>query len=157
MRYLLSLVLLSISVNSFAQQHSFLERSYDLQSVGQIALEQQKPVVLFFNAKYCRPCELLKQRALFPLLRFNQFPEGVQFVEVFIDDDQPLIDFYGEPISAQDFALFYNLVELPAQVFVDGEGQVLTPAIVNNGAYEFYGALVNSRIERALTAIKAGQ
>jgi len=154
MRYLFIAWLMSLSFAGIAQQHTFLERHHNLHQIGERALEHQKPVVLFFNADYCRPCELLKQRALFPLLRFNQFPEGVQFIEVFIDDEQPLIDFYGEPISAKDFALFYNLVELPAQVFVDGEGQVLTPAIVNNGAYEFYGALVNSRIERAMAAMQ---
>ncbi|UQB41958.1 thioredoxin fold domain-containing protein [Thiomicrospira microaerophila] len=157
MRYLISLCLLGFSLNTLAEQHSFLERQTDLQQVGQVAIERQKPVMLFFNANYCRPCELLKQRALFAQLRFNQFPQGVQFIEVFIDSQQALIDFYGEPISAEDFALFYNVAELPTQVFVNGEGQVVAPPIINNGAYEFYGKLVNARIERALSNMQQAE
>lgn len=130
-------------------QHTYLERSDNLHQVGQTALKNQQPVVLFFNARYCLPCEKLKQRALISLLRFNQFPEGVQFIEVFIDDETMLTDFYGEPISSEDFALFYNVAELPTQVFVDGKGEVVAPPMVNNGAYEFYGQLINQRIESA--------
>ena len=61
-----------------------LQRTLNLQPVGQQAIEAQRPVVLFFNASYCRPCETLKQRAFNAILRFNQFPAGTQFVEVFI-------------------------------------------------------------------------
>lgn len=150
---ILALCLISITVQ--AEQKTYLERSDNLQKIGQIALQNQQPVVLFFNASYCLPCEKLKQRALFALLRFNQFPDGVQFIEVFIDDNQTLTDFYGEAISSEDFGLFYNVAELPTQVFVDGSGNVIAPPIVNNGAYDFYGLLLNERLEIALKNMQA--
>lgn len=158
MRYLLALLLVSLTHTTQAneiEQHTFLAQTDNLYQVGQTALQHQQPIVLFFNASYCLPCEKLKQRALINLLRFNQFPEGVQFIEVFIDDKKMLSDFYGEPISSEDFALFYNVAELPTQVFVDGKGEVVAPPMVNNGAYEFYGQLVNQRLETAQQQLKA--
>ncbi len=158
MRVLMTLLLVGVMHSVQATnivQHTYLERSDNLHQVGQTALKNQQPVVLFFNASYCLPCEKLKQRALFSLLRFNQFPEGVQFIEVFIDDEKMLTDFYGEPISSEDFALFYNVAELPTQVFVDGHGDVSAAPIVNNGAYDFYGQIVNQRIESAQQKLRA--
>lgn len=143
-----------VSIGVQAEQKTYLERTDNLFQIGQTAIQNQKPIVLFFNASYCLPCEKLKQRALFSLLRFNQFPDGVQFIEVFIDDNKTLTDFYGEATSSEDFALFYNVAELPTQVFVDGHGDVVAPPIVNNGAYDFYGLLVNDRIETALKTMQ---
>ncbi len=154
MKIITIITLCLISITAQAEQKTYLERTDNLQKIGQIAVQNHKPVVLFFNASYCLPCEKLKQRALFSLLRFNQFPDGVQFIEVFIDDNKTLTDFYGEATSSEDFALFYNVTELPTQVFVDGHGDVVAPPIVNNGAYDFYGLLVNDRIETALKTMQ---
>lgn len=153
MRSIILAILLSISSSGYTQQHSFLEKTNDLYRTGQVAAQHNKPIMVFFNASYCRPCEMLKERALYTLLRFNHFPEGVQFVEIFIDSKKELIDFYGETISPEDFALFYNVAELPTQVFVDASGNVIAPPIVNNGAYEFYGSLVNNRLNQAQSFI----
>lgn len=154
MKIITILALCLISITAQAEQKTYLERTDNLYKAGQTALQNQKPVVLFFNASYCLPCEKLKQRALFTLLRFNQFPEGVQFIEVFIDDKQPLIDFYGEVTEPSELALFYNVTELPTQILVDGNGREVAQPIVNNGAYDFYGLLVNDRIETALKTMQ---
>jgi thioredoxin-related protein len=130
-----------------------LERSDNLQQIGQVALERNKPVVLFFNSGYCLPCEKLKERALGAIIRFDQFPEGTQFIEIFIDRKTPIKDFYGENIGMEDFALFYNVTELPTLVFVDGEGNQIARPIVNNGAYEFFSHVLNSHLDDALKTL----
>lgn len=131
-----------------------LEQTDDLRPIGQVAIERQMPVVLFFNARYCLPCEKLKERSLGAIIRFDQFPEGTQFIEVFIDAEQPIIDFYGEQTSLEELALFYNVTELPSLIFVDGEGNQIARPIVNSGAYEFFGHLLNTHLKDAIKTLE---
>lgn len=145
----LALILLSLIPGLVLAQPS-MEIKHNLYEVGQQALQDNKPIVLFFNASYCLPCTKLKERALSAIIRFEHYPAGTQFVEVFIDSDQELIDFYNQAISAEEFALFYNIVELPSLVFLDGNGNSIARPIINNGAYEFFSALLNSRLESGL-------
>ena len=71
------------------------------------------------------------------------------------DETQPLRDFDGQPISTQDFALFYNIHELPSFAFVDGDGREIAAPLVNNGAYEFFSHILNRHIEQAIAQIES--
>lgn len=129
---------------------SSLQVKHNLYQVGQQALQDNKPIVLFFNASYCLPCEKLKKRALNAIIRFEQYPAGTRFIEVFIDSPDALTDFYNQSTSPEELALFHNIVELPSLLFLDGEGNQLARPIMNNGAYDFFGHLLNSRLEVAI-------
>lgn len=133
-----------------------LEPAENLQEVGKIALERKMPVVLFFNSQACEAtsCGKLKERALGAILYFDHFPEGTQFVEIYIDSKDEIIDFYGEKSSAEELALFYNVTEMPNMVLVDGEGNQAADPIINNGAYEFFAHLLNTRIKAAMRNIR---
>lgn len=133
---------------------SSMQVKHNLYEAGQQALKVNKPIVLFFNASYCLPCEKLKQRALNAIIRFDQYPAGTVFIEIFIDSPETITDFYNQTTQAEDFALFHNIVELPSLLFVNGEGEELARPIINNGAYDFFGHLLNSRLEVALEKLE---
>lgn len=148
-----ALIMLALIPGLVVAQSS-MEVKHNLYQVGQQALQNNKPIVIFFNASYCLPCEKLKERALNAIIRFEQYPAGTQFVEVFIDSPQELTDFYNQTTSPEEFALFHNIVELPSLLFLDGEGNQLARPIMNNGAYDFFGHLLNSRLEVAIDELK---
>ncbi|MBE0493307.1 MAG: hypothetical protein IBX48_03100 [Thiomicrospira sp.] len=150
----LALILLTLIPGLVVAQPT-MEVKHNLYQVGQQALTDNKPLVIFFNASYCLPCEKLKQRALNAIIRFEHFPAGTHFVEVFIDSPQVLTDFYNQTTTAEDFALFHNIVELPSLLFVNGEGQELARPIINNGAYDFFGHLLNSRLDVAIDELNS--
>lgn len=149
-----ALIMLTLIPGLVLAQQPTMETKYNLYQVGQQALQDNKPIVIFFNASYCLPCEKLKERALNAIIRFEQYPAGTQFIEVFIDNPQTLTDFYNQATTAEEFALFHNIVELPSLLFLDGEGNQLARPILNNGAYDFFGHLLNSRLEVAIDELK---
>ncbi|HEY9017253.1 thioredoxin family protein [Thiomicrospira sp.] len=149
-----ALILLALIPGLVIAQPS-MEVKHNLYQVGQQALQDNKPIVIFFNASYCLPCEKLKSRALNAIIRFEQYPAGTRFIEVFIDSPETLTDFYNQTTSPEEFALFHNIVELPSLVFLDGEGNELARPIMNNGAYDFFGHLLNSRLEVAIQELEA--
>ncbi len=82
------------------------------------ALKEDKPLLLFFTAKRCVPCKIMKRE----VFANNEVMEAVnsELIPVMIDVDDP---------SAQSLVKKYIIGTTPITLFLDSKGEVLDYAV----------------------------
>ena len=108
-----------------------------------------RPVVMFFTLAGCPFCERARRSYLAPLARASA--DRLTVLEVPIE--ARLAGFDRKPLSGRDLARAYGVSVYPTVVVVDSRGQALAEALPGFGVPDFYGALLDARIERAIARL----
>lgn len=157
MKTLLSVIVIFFSFISFShtvysQERDPLPIAIDLQQLGSLALKDNLPIAILFSSKGLKSTLKLKEEALYPVLLSGELTGYVLFTEIQVNDKGSTIDFYGEKMENSEFKGLYNLTSLPAVIFVNGEGNVVTEQLLS-GAYDYYYFYLKQSINKALEAL----
>ncbi len=112
-----------------------------------------KPLLLVFVADYCHFCKAIEEEYLKPMLRNRDYDNKVVIRLFRVDMPGQVIDFYGKPVSEDEFAARYDAKLTPTAVFLDSRGRELAPRIVGVSNIEFYGGFLDDGIEQARAAL----
>lgn len=108
-----------------------------------------RPVVLFFTLAGCPFCERARRSYLAPLARGSA--DRLTVLEVPIE--ARLTGFDRLPVAGRDLARAYGIRVYPTVLVVDSHGQPLAEALPGFSVPDFYGALLDARIERAVARL----
>ena len=153
---LISLFTFSLSLQVKAQAQSEttdpLPIAINLEQFGLQALKQNLPIAILFSGKGLKSTEKLKDEALYPILLSKELNGFALFTEIQVNDKNSTIDFYGEQLDNIEFKALYNVTSLPAVIFVNGEGDVITEQLLS-GAYDYYHFYLKQSLNSALKAL----
>ena len=155
--FVISMTLSSLIYSDFAYandktQPTPMPMVENLQELGKLALENNLPIAILFAAEGLKSTERLKDDAIIPALMSGQLTDYVLMAEIHVNSEKTLIDFYGEPMQAEEFKALYNLTSLPVMIFVNGNGDQIIPPLLS-GAYDFYYHYLKLSINDALKAL----
>lgn len=126
----------------------------DLQGDGHLAQEGRLPVLVFFSAKSCHYCELMRSLYLEPMYTGGDYAGKVIIREVQVESGLALRDFGGKQVSHADFAHRYSVSLTPQIMFMDPAGKELVPALVGLSTPDFFGGYLDESIDAALASLR---
>jgi len=129
--------------------------SVNLQSDGNLALEQRLPILLEFSALDCGYCRQLEDEFLIPMLISGDYAGKVVMRRLLLDTGAQVTDFNGERVAATQVASRYRAWVTPTMVFIDGRGHELAERIVGINTPELFGAYLDACIDTALLKLRA--
>jgi thioredoxin-related protein len=108
-----------------------------------------RPVVLFFTLAGCPFCERARRSYLAPLARGS----GNRLTVLEVPVEARVTGFDHRQVSGRDLARAYGVSVFPTVLVVDNRGQPLAEALPGFSVPDFYGALLDARIERAIARL----
>jgi len=136
----------AISASSNAQE---LISSTDLSRDGKLAGMGNRVLMIEFSSEDCGYCRLLEEEFLKPMLRNSEYGEKVVIRTISLSDNDTLIDFEGNRVSAGEFATKYGVFVTPTLLFLDENGQEVSDKLVGIWSVDFYGGFIDERIDSA--------
>ncbi|MES9844430.1 MAG: thioredoxin fold domain-containing protein [Candidatus Sedimenticola sp. PURPLELP] len=123
------------------------------------AREENLPIMIVFSADDCGYCEHLKEEILNPGVLSGTLSKKVLVREFNIDVGGKITDFDGERIRARIFVSRYKVFATPTVVFVDANGETITPPIVGYNNPEQYQERLDEALDSAYLnmAVVAGR
>jgi thioredoxin-related protein len=122
---------------------------------GDAAVAAKKPILLFFNLSACHYCRGALREVIVPMFRNADWRAALEFRQITIDDGKSLIDFDGKSVENIAFAQKRKGTFAPTVMVVDGTGQLLGEPLVGIANFDFYGAYVDSLVNKAIADVKA--
>ncbi len=113
----------------------------------------QALILLMASAEHCPYCNEMERDYLLPMLRSDDYKEGVRIRKIEMDSLDPILDFDGSEIDPMDFLYRYKAWVAPTLLFLDHEGNVLTKPIVGLGTRDFVSQKIDHSLEEARKAI----
>ncbi|MET0101315.1 MAG: thioredoxin fold domain-containing protein [Sedimenticola sp.] len=152
MKKFIILILLSIfSLAVFSVQAGSPLDNYTTDDWSVTSEEARKgnlPIMIVFSADDCSYCEHLKEEILNPGVLSGTLDKKVLVREFNIDVGGKITDFDGERIRARMFVNRYKVFATPTVVFVDADGETITPPIVGYNNPDDY----RERLHKALNS-----
>ena len=124
----------------------------DLRAEAAAAAKQHQPLLLFFTLAGCPYCERVRREYLGPMSR-----DAAQSGRVLIRElpiEASLTGFDGAPHSAREIAATYKISLFPTVILVDAHGTEIAEPLVGFSSPDFYGGLLDGRIDTANQKIK---
>ena len=149
---LLAIVALPVfnpSVISASSNAHELISSTDLIRDGKLAGMGNRVLMIEFSSEDCGYCRLLEEEFLKPMLRNSEYGEKVVIRSISLSDNDTLIDFKGNSVSASEFATMYGVFVTPTLLFLDENGQEVSDKLVGIWSVDFYGGFIDERIDSA--------
>ena len=112
------------------QASNFTIHSIESKNVG-------KPLVLYFSAKWCEFCKILNEEVINPVILGGGLENGI-LLTLQIDDAKEIIDFNGEHVTPDAFALNYDVDITPTIIYVGPNGKEIAPRIIGITNIDFY-------------------
>ena len=81
------------------------------------------------------------------MLRNSGYGEKVVIRSISLSDNDTLIDFKGNSVSASEFATKYGVFVTPTLLFLDENGQEVSDKLVGIWSVDFYGGFIDERID----------
>lgn len=119
------------------------------QADGQLAAEQNKPVVLFFTLPGCRFCEQVRQSYMPGLVE-----RGDIVREIVIDSQLPVSGYPGAA-THKAFARKAGVKVAPVVILADACGRPLAEPIIGGDVAGLYGGLLDNAFEEARRKLAA--
>ncbi|WP_024852061.1 thioredoxin domain-containing protein [Hydrogenovibrio kuenenii] len=150
--FLLSLLFVSFSglLNSAYADDWQLKEATDFSALSKQAKKDHLPIAIYFNMTKINGSKKLKDRAILPMIENGILDGYVHMVQVTVDADEKIKDFYGEAVKPKFFQDFYNITSIPSIVFVDADGNEISKRMTNSGAYDYVPYYLKQRINQAL-------
>ncbi len=126
----------------------------DLAADASLAARQGAVILLEFSAEDCTYCTLLEEEFLKPMLRSGDYDARVIMRVVDVDQPIPLRDFRGHRSTTAALADRFGVELTPTLVLVDSRGKPLVKRIVGIWSLDFFGGLLDERIDAALTRVR---
>ncbi len=148
-RRVLALAALALPM-AVARAESALPRPASLRDAAAAAVERGRPLVLLASLPGCPYCERIRASHLLPLAR----ELGDDVVQIDVGSTAPLLDFKGRPSTHDAIATGLHARFTPTVMFVGRNGEELAERLVGAGIPDFYGALLDQRLETARLALR---
>jgi thioredoxin-related protein len=126
-----------------------LRRPASLPAEAAAASRRGQPLVLLINLPGCPYCESVRSAYLLPLAR-----EQNGIVQIDLTSAEPVLDFGGVTSTHHRVATRLAARLAPTLVFFDSAGSELAERLVGVGSVDFYGALLEQRLETARARLK---
>ena len=148
--------LLWLSWLPYTQAASPLKLVSNLQESAKAAHLNQKPIVIFYTATWCRYCKRLEQNIIDPLLLNTQIEDYADFRQVVLDNDKAsIIDFDGKTYKMKDYAAVKGVRFVPTTMVYNREGNAIAEPILGLTLEEFYPGNLERAINQGLKAINS--
>jgi thioredoxin-related protein len=155
LRVLIWLVILTCALlppSDFARAAEAPLLTRDLKADAAGAARAHRPLLLFFTLADCPYCERVRREYLGPM---SQDPEQAKRALIReLPIEATLTGFDGMPHSARDIAARYKVTLFPTVVMVDAHGTEIAEPLVGFSSPDFYGGLLDGRIDTANEKIK---
>jgi thioredoxin-related protein len=140
---------------SSREWEKILPVAQNLKVDGDAAAAAKKPILLFFNLSGCHYCRGALREVIVPMFRNAGWRAALEFRQITIDDGKSLVDFDGKSIENIAFAQARKATFAPTVMVVDGTGKLLGDAIVGIANFDFYGAYIDTLVNKAIAEMKA--
>ncbi|GGC88050.1 thioredoxin family protein [Undibacterium terreum] len=143
------LLLLAIAFCGLAAQTAWaketpLPAAVNLRQEAVLAGKQGMPLILIVSLPECPYCEQVRRQHLVPM-----YKQGIVVRQVYINSEEKLTGFDGQPVSQKQLALNYAVKAAPTVLFLDAQGNYLASPIVGALLEDFYGAYLDEAIDTA--------
>jgi len=149
---LLTITALSVfnsSVISASSSTHELISSTDLTRDGKLAGMGNRVLMIEFSSEDCGYCRLLEEEFLKPMLRNSEYGEKVVIRSISLSDNDTLIDFKGNSVSAGEIAAKYGVYATPTLLFLNENGIEVSDKLIGIWSVDFYGSFIDERIDSA--------
>lgn len=107
--------------------------------------------LILVSQEDCRYCDQIRAAYLRPLLKDK--PARLVLREVSLTSSRPMKDFSGAITTHKDFAARYQVKVTPTLLFLDRTGLALTRPLPGADTAGFYGAYLQSSLDKAFKAV----
>lgn len=115
------------------------------------------PIVVFVSRDGCPYCRTLRDSVLAPMYTAGKFNQRALLIEVNLDGPDPLRGFDGQAVTIKHFTEKYKAGITPTLLFLDQDGQQLSPARVGISNIDLYVYYLNQAIDEALDKLNRTQ
>ncbi len=120
----------------------------NLQTDAQIALQLNKPLIIYVAAAYCTYCLRLERDVLNTVAASSAY-QHIVLRRLLRDDTRPIIDFDGQDQSPASWVTRHDVPLSPTLLFVNARGEEIAPRLVGYQGPEFYWYYLDERIALA--------
>ena len=138
---------------SAANDSGDLIYSSDLTRDASLASMGDRILMIEFSAEDCGYCRLLEEEFLKPMLRNSGYSKKVVIRSISLSDDDSLVGFDGQPVSASEFASRYDVYVTPTLVFLNEQGEEVSEKLVGIWSVDFFGGYIDERIDSGLRSL----
>lgn len=155
-RWMVRLVLglAAMSASELVSAGAHLPMARDFAREARQAQGRAPVFVVLVSQPDCRYCDQIRAAYLQPLLRHK--PARLVLREVGLTSSKPLRDFAGGGTTQKEFAHRYQVKVTPTVLFLDGRGLPLARPLPGADTAGFYGAYLQSALDKAFAAADAG-
>ena len=132
---------------------ALLEPARDLERLGQLALREHRPVVLYVTRSDCTFCMRFEKEVFNPLLRSGEL-DVVEVRELVLDGPGTVRDFDGQFRSAAAIGARYEADVTPMLLFLDGAGNPLHGAMRGYRQSDFTSFYVERAVSRSVALLQ---
>ena len=129
---------------------SELPRAENLQTDAQQAVNDKKPIVLFFTLPNCSYCRIVRYDYFLPMLKQRAVIDQPIIREISVTGQNRVTLFDGQRVSEAELAERYKVQMTPTVLFVNHEGDVVGNSILG-GDHSNYIALFDKLLAEAST------
>lgn len=162
LKFCIVYLLMSMQVNAQANNQASLQALPTVEVVEDLrVLKQQvdllgQPVVLLMATEDCSYCSAVKDNYLLPMSVSDEYKSKALIRQLYVEDYSYLRNLQGEIVGGDQIGLQYRVDMVPTILFLDANGKELADRIVGVTNIDFFGSLLEQRIEQARKALHAG-
>lgn len=132
-----------------------VQDAQDFHALQQEMQSKQLPLLLAFRADYCGFCKRLEAEYLKPMVISGKYDSRILIRHFNMGEEQGVIDFNGDKISADEFAARHQVSLTPTLVFLNAQGEEVAERLLGYNSPDFYGAYLEEAINTAQQAVKS--
>lgn len=148
--WLSSALLLGVRPSASAAT-GMLPRASSLRDELAQALHAGNPLLVLVSLGGCPYCKVVRENYLSPL----RVEQGLVIVQVDMQSAAVVQDFKGATFTHDALVHAWNVRSAPTVLFFGRGGSEIAPRLEGIGSPDYYGALLEQRLEQAQSAIKA--
>lgn len=130
-----------------------LQQAQNLEAIGQQAAQNGHPVMLLFTRLQGGGSDTLKEEAILPVVENGLLEGYAVMLEVTLNSGGEVVDFYGEPVSKQTLADWYNISKYPTLITLDPTGEEISERMETAGAYVYVPHRIKKMVNQGLQAM----
>ncbi len=131
-----------------------IEVLQDFSALREHALKHDKVIMIEVSAEYCDYCHLLEEEIIKPMLRNADYTRKLIIRQIDIDDYSTITGIDGKETSHAELARQYKATVTPTLLFIDGNGNELSPRIIGVNSLDLFGGYVDEAIDNGLRKIR---
>ena len=125
----------------------------DLHADGQLAREQNLPIMVVFVAEHCGYCAALEAEYIKPMLYSGEYADRI-IIRVLDIDRNDMVNFQGKTQSSSMVANHLGAYVTPTIMFFDADGHELAEKIIGYGTPSLFGGLLEASIDRSYAMVR---